>query len=1174
MKFLRIFFLVILTVGLFSCGNSSGNAPSSSLAPEVPPTPPPTALSISPAHNVLAVGNTRTLIASGGAGGYFFSIFSGVGSVLSTTGVYTAPVTPGLAVVRVTDSAGNYADATITVQAALAISPAHLSLSLNQTSTFSITGGVGEVQYSVVSGGGAIDASTGFFTAPGLASTIIIRATDSLGNTSDATVSVFAGLGLTPNPATVSVNSSTTFSVAGGAPPYNFSLVSGVGSINPSTGIYSAPATTGSAVVRVTDALGQTVDAPVTVQNLAPSISNIADDTINEDTPASINFTISDADSTLSCTSSVTATSSNTALLPVSSIVFSGTAPNCSAVLTPVAQASGASNVQFTVTDGVSTASSSFIHTVQAVNDAPVMSGIATQSTNEDTPVVVNFTINDVDSSLNCSSSTSASTSNASLVSVSSIVFSGTAPNCAATITPLANQNGAVNLTFRVTDAGGLYHDRTFTLNVLTVNDAPTIAAISAQSVKTDASLNVAAVINDIDSSLTCSGSVTVASSNTAVLPVSDISVTGTAPNCNIQIAPSLNVAGTSNLTVTVSDGSLSQSTSFATTVISVSAVTLSPSSLTLGILGTSNLAASVTYSNSTSQVVTTSSLIAWSSSNTVVATVNNTTSKGVVTGVSAGSANITATYKGLTSNTSALTVIGATSVTVSTGAVTGGIGSVRSIAATAQNSATSFDITNTASWSTSNSSVATVSQGVITFVGAGNAVITVTYGGLSATVNVVVQSKSLVSIAITGAASGVALNGTANLTATATYSDSSTEDVTNSAMWGSSNSSVISVSNTLPSIGRITGLAAGSSTITALVGGVSNSVLINVNSVTLTSIAVSPYDALVTSGATYSLRAIGTYSDSSTSDITDLVTWASSNTAAATISNTTGSRGYATTPAFSGYKTTNITATLNSVVGTTPFGVNGSVITSMLVTPTVSITPLQTYQLKAYANLADGGVIDLTEFAVWSSSAVSQVTVSNSVGSRGLVTGISNGTSHIGANFNSVSGTRTVTVADSSSVSEVGVGLKGTYYTWTGAPPPASPFVPAAQKGTRIDQQINFSWGSGLAPMGVGDQFAVRWTGFYKATSATNYFCMNSDDGIRVWINGVLIINNWTEHGPTWDCSVNQTLTVGTKYSIVVEFYENGGGAEAHLTRSSVSAADAQNFSTRAIPQSDLYLP
>lgn len=701
----------------------------------------------------------------------------------------------------------------------------------------------------------------------------------------------------------------------------------------------------------------------------------------------------------------------------------------------------------------------------------------------------------------------------------------------------------------------------------------PSISDIANISFKSDAvNVSVSYTVSDVDSALDCTSAITVSSANTSVLPNVDIVKSGTAPNCVLTINPSLNVAGVSTLMVTVSDGVLTANDTFDISIINVTSLSVQASSLNLGVSATAQLLAIASYSDSSTQVVTTSPGASWSSSNAAAATVDNASSKGLVTGVGAGSTNVSAVYKGITSNNSAVTVISATSVTVSAGAVSGGVGSQRFVSATAQNSSTSFDVTSTATWSSSNAAVASVSSGVITFNSAGSAVVTVTYAGLSATVNVTVLSKSLTSIAVTGGSGGVSINGTRDLVATATYSDSSTENVTNSVTWSSTNTSVIAVSNTLPNVGRITGLALGSSNIVAAIGPISGAELVNVNSVTLSSIAVTPYDALVTSNGSYGLRAIATYSDASTSDVTDLVNWASSNSAAASISNATGTKGVATTPNVAGYATTNISATLNSVVGTTPFGVNGSTISNILVTPIVTITPSSTYQLLAYANLADGGTVDLTSFVIWSSSSVSNVTVSNSVGSKGLVTGIANGTSTITATFNSVNGNRVVTVAGAASLTEVGTGLLGTYYTWTGSPPPAAPFILANQKGQRIDSRINFSWGSGNAPMGVGNQFAVRWTGFYKAVASTNYFCTNSDDGVRVWINGVQVINNWTEHGPTWDCTTNIALTSGTKYSVLIEYYENGGGSEIHFTRSSISAADAQNTTTRVIPQNDLF--
>ena len=1164
MNFLRLGLLVTFSLIIYSCGKTDGFAPTTVLTNSV---------TISPSAITVAVNNNLTFTATGGSGSNSYSIFSGGGTILSTTGNYTAPTSPGTAVVRVIDGQGHYADSIITINATLQISPVNPSLSLSATQSFSSTGGVAPVTFSIVSGLGTISAA-GFYSASGTPGAAVIRATDSYGNTSDTTVNVFGALGISPATVTVSINSSSNFTAAGGTGPYVFSLQSGGGSINSTTGAFIAPAVAGTSVVRVTDAMSATADATVTVVNAPPVISVIANQTVNEDIVLPISFTITDSDSTLNCSSSMSKSSSNLALLPLANIVFSGTAPNCTATLTPVANLSGSSNIVLTVSDSVNSVTSSFTYTVTAINDAPVISSITSKVVSEDSSVAVNFTVSDIDSVLTCSGSMTASTSNSALISTSNIVFSGTAPNCTATITPTADQNGSVNLTFRVSDSEPLFMDQTFAVTVNPINDAPIISSIAVQNVKSDSSLVVNYTISDIDSTLNCSSSVTVTSGTIAVLPTADITKGGTAPNCTLTIAPSLNVAGTSNISVTVTDGILSANRQFVLTVINVTSIAVSPSALSLAVSGVSQITASANYSDASASSITTNAGTSWSSSSPAKATVNNTVAKGQVTGVANGTTNVSATYKGLSSGNSAITVITATSVSVSTGSVTGGVGSQTFVSATAQDGVSSFDVTATGVWTTSNAAVATVSNGVISYVAAGSAVVTITYAGLSATVNVTVLNKSLVSIAVTasGGASSVQVNGTKNLIATATYSDASTQIVTNSATWSSTNTLVLTVSNTLPYIGRVTGVAGGTSTVTATLGAFSGNLLMTVNAVSLTSITITPDDALVTSGASYGLHATGTYSDASSADVTEMVTWASSNTAAATISNTSGSNGVATTPVFAGYKTTNITATLSSITGTTPFGVNGATISSIAITPSVTVMPNETYQLRAYANLSDGGVIDLTEFAIWSSGTVANVSVSNSLGSKGLITGVANGTSTITALFNAVSGTRVVTVAGSSALTEIGIGLTGSYYNWTGGAPPASPFLVGNKKGQRIDAKVNFAWALGSAPMGVSDMFSVRWTGFYKATSATNYFCTYSDDGVRVWVNGVQIINNWTEHSPTWNCSGNVALVAGTKYAVIIEYYENGGGSEAHFTRSSVSAADAQNTSTRAVPQIDLY--
>jgi hypothetical protein len=105
----------------------------------------------------------------------------------------------------------------------------------------------------------------------------------------------------------------------------------------------------------------------------------------------------------------------------------------------------------------------------------------------------------------------------------------------------------------------------------------------------------------------------------------------------------------------------------------------------------------------------------------------------------------------------------------------------------------------------------------------------------------------------------------------------------------------------------------------------------------------------------------------------------------------------------------------------------------------------------------------------------------------------------------------------------------------------------------TRTDPQIDFSWGSNAPDPLVGeDNFSVRWTGEVEAAFTETYtFYTNSDDGIRLWIDGKQLVNNWTDHGAT-ENSGKTDFVAGQAYSLVMEFYENSGSAVAELRWSS----------------------
>jgi fibronectin type 3 domain-containing protein len=131
------------------------------------------------------------------------------------------------------------------------------------------------------------------------------------------------------------------------------------------------------------------------------------------------------------------------------------------------------------------------------------------------------------------------------------------------------------------------------------------------------------------------------------------------------------------------------------------------------------------------------------------------------------------------------------------------------------------------------------------------------------------------------------------------------------------------------------------------------------------------------------------------------------------------------------------------------------------------------------------------------------------------------------------------------------GDGLAAQYYL-------DAPHLSGTPALTRVDPTINFDWGGGSPGPGIGgDQFSVRWTGqFRPATSQTYTFHTISDDGVRLYVNGSLIIDNWTDHAPT-DNTATMALTAGQTYNFTMEFYENGGGAVAKLHWSSPTITD-----------------
>src|SRR5205823_2136160 len=277
--------------------------------------------------------------------------------------------------------------------------------------------------------------------------------------------------------------------------------------------------------------------------------------------------------------------------------------------------------------------------------------------------------------------------------------------------------------------------------------------------------------------------------------------------------------AGSATITATSEGQSGTSSITVSSVPVPVSSVTVSPASASVSAGQTVQLTATPKDANGnplSGRVVT------WASSNTSVATVNGT---GLVSGVAAGSATITATSEGQSGTAGITVAVPVASVTVSPASASVPAGQ------TAQLTATPKDVNGNplsgrvVTWASSNTSVATVSSsGLVTGKVAGSATITATSEGQSGTASVTVTPVPVAAVTVTPASATVNEGNTVQLTATP--KDAAGNPLSGRVVaWASSNTAVATVSSS----GLVSGVVAGSATITAMSEGQSGTAAITV---------------------------------------------------------------------------------------------------------------------------------------------------------------------------------------------------------------------------------------------------------------------------------------------------------------------------------------------------------
>jgi type VI secretion system Hcp family effector len=202
------------------------------------------------------------------------------------------------------------------------------------------------------------------------------------------------------------------------------------------------------------------------INNSPPTISAIEAQTINEDgSSLAVPFTIGDPE-TPAGSLTVSRSTSNPQVVPLSGIALGGAGTNRNAVITPAPNANGSATVSITVADTYGlTTTRSFTITVKAINDAPTIQEIANQVTNQNRAITTGINVVDIDTAP-ASVTVSAVSGNPSLIPAANITFSGSGAATLMTLRPVPGASGSALITLRANDGSANSYGVSFTLTV------------------------------------------------------------------------------------------------------------------------------------------------------------------------------------------------------------------------------------------------------------------------------------------------------------------------------------------------------------------------------------------------------------------------------------------------------------------------------------------------------------------------------------------------------------------------------------------------------------------------------------------------------------------------------------------------------------------------------------
>ncbi|MBN3571633.1 Ig-like domain-containing protein [Vibrio neptunius] len=445
-------------------------------------------------------------------------------------------------------------------------------------------------------------------------------------------------------------------------------------------------------------------------------------------------------------------------------------------------------------------------------------------------------------------------------------------------------------------------------------------------------------------------------------------------------------------ITVTFSKGNLTSNTvevKVADAVITDIVVT--PSAVKVAKGYHQPLIATATYNNGLS--INISDSVSWVSDDTATVTVTTKNEHGLLKGDNVGDTTISAVKDGVTSNTVNVDVTDAVLTAIHVTPTTLTVAKRQEAPLTAMaiyNDGTSSNISDLVNWSVDTSNATVTDNGVLSGIAVGDATVTAFKDGVTSnTVSVKVSDAVIKSLDVTPTTVSVAKGQGQALKAEATYSDGSIHDVSKSVIWAPIGNKAMITPD-----GLLSGVGVGNTTLTAFKDGVtSNTIDVQVSDALLTSISVTPTTVSIAKGQTEPLTAMATYSDGTSSNISDSVSWESIDPITASVTPegllSGGSVG-----------NTTLTAVKDGVTSNTiDVDVTNAVMTGLTLNPpTVGLMLNATQPMKATAVYSDGSSSDVSDSVTWFAPVNSSTM---SVTTDGLVTGLNEGSTSITAYHN-----------------------------------------------------------------------------------------------------------------------------------------------------------------------------